>query len=227
MESLRHALSSNPTPWHLDWKRLIRIDSEAMPLLAGLFASLCSEPVDLRFSGADHLVQGFRAALPSGDRSVPAAWWTVRLNALRVMQLEDEFELAALDYCVTYEVAPVAWQPARCQYRNSQGAVAVKPADGYAANAPVVLELRGQVVGDASQALSAMDQPGRRGLHIVVLCDGLERVDFPAAGSILNWAASRQAEGCLVQFRHAHRLVAAFFMVIGINEHASIVLRPV
>jgi hypothetical protein len=59
----------------------------------------------------------------------------------------------------------------------------------------------------------------------VVSCANLIRVDFSAAGGILNWVAERQAEGCRVQFREVHRLVASFFHVIGINEHARIVLR--
>ena len=52
------------------------------------------------------------------------------------------------------------------------------------------------------------------------------RVDFAAAGGILNWVAMRQAEGGQVQFMDVHRLVAAFFDVIGINEHAKVILRP-
>jgi hypothetical protein len=35
----------------------------------------------------------------------------------------------------------------------------------------------------------------------------------------------RQAEGKQVHFQDVHRLVAAFFNVIGINEHAKVVPR--
>ncbi len=59
----------------------------------------------------------------------------------------------------------------------------------------------------------------------MVSCARLIRVDFSAAGSILNWVANRQEEGFNVQFREVHRLVGAFFNVIGINEHARVVLR--
>jgi anti-anti-sigma regulatory factor len=61
--------------------------------------------------------------------------------------------------------------------------------------------------------------------RILVGCHDLVRVDFAAAGSLLNWAATRHAEGCQVQFRDVHRLVAAFFTVIGINEYAQVVPR--
>ena len=61
--------------------------------------------------------------------------------------------------------------------------------------------------------------------RLVVSCANLVRVDFSAAGSILNWAANLQGEGCQVQFLDLHRLVAAFFGVVGIHDHARVVMR--
>jgi anti-anti-sigma regulatory factor len=157
------------------------------------------------------------------------------LNVLRTMNMQDEFELAALDYCVTYEVSPPGWQDARCQFEdvtaviNSQfggdkGIVATAPMgldDGSAAT----VDLRGEILGDATQALAALESSGGQGESIVISCAALVRVDFSAAGSILNWVATRQNAGSHVQFRDVHRLVAAFFNVIGINEHARVLPR--
>lgn len=245
LERLRDAMASQPMPWHLGWQGLTHISPEAMPLLAGLFSSLCGEPVTLRFSGAQSLVQTLRTMLPSGDRSMSPAWWTVRLDVLRTMQMQDEFELAALDYCVTYEVSPPAWTQARCQFESVGGASASAGATetsaaweagfSQAATVPMglnqapaaALELSGDVLGDATQALSSNGNGYETGQLIVVSCQGLVRVDFSAAGSILNWVAMRQSEGCRVQFQGVHRLVAAFFNVIGINEHARVVPRAI
>ncbi len=246
LEDLRDAMASNATPWHLDWSRIVRIADDAMPLMAGLFSSLCNEPVALRFSGAIRLVDTLRIMMPSGDRNVSQEWWAMRLNALRTLQLLDDFELAALDFCVTYEVSPPSWQEARCEYANVEdegrvhgetgsgsmgigsgfGQTLTSPTGMDSANA-VRLELKGNVLGDATQALSDFAATGHSGDGIIVSCRGLTRVDFSAAGSILNWVAMREAEGCHVQFRDVHRLVAAFFNVIGITEHARVVPRPV
>ena len=51
------------------------------------------------------------------------------------------------------------------------------------------------------------------------------RIDFGAAGSVLNWAAQQQGHGRVVQFINLHRLVAVFFNVVGVNEHAWVVPR--
>jgi len=232
MENLRDVMSANPMPWHLGWGRLASVSSDAMPLLGGLFGSLCEEPVALCFSGGARLAQTLRAMMPSGDRGVSPAWWTVRLDVLRAMQLQDEFELAALDYCVTYEVSPPAWTPARCRFEivnaTSDAAQRSTPttAPGAGRGPSDALELRGDVLGDASEALSGGGD-FLSGELISVSCHGLVRVDFSAAGSILNWVALRQSEGCNVQFQGVNRLVAAFFNVIGINEHARVLPRPI
>ncbi len=239
MEALRETLSSRPPPWQLDWSQLEHIAADAMPLLSGLFGSLCSEPVSLRFSGSEHLVQILRAMTPSGDRAVDLGWWTTRLDCLCTMRLQDEFELAALDYCVTFGAAPPAWREARCEYESVQpGAATAAPDPGWnSASAPTapmgldagpatMLALRGEVLGDATQALAGLEGERRSGDAIVVSCRALVRVDFSAAGSILNWVAVRESEGCRVQFRDVNRMVAAFFTVIGISEHARVLPRP-
>ena len=81
------------------------------------------------------------------------------------------------------------------------------------------------MLGDAADVLNKF-QAGLHGAdRLVVSCARLIRVDFSAAGSILNWVLAREAEGCHVQFRDVPRLVAAFFNVIGISDHARVVLR--
>ena len=61
-----------------------------------------------------------RDATPSNDRGVNPAWWKLRMEVLRVMHRPDEFELVALDYCVTYEVSPPSWDSARCDFKALQ-----------------------------------------------------------------------------------------------------------
>ena len=234
MEQLRETLGTQAMPWHLEWSALDHVEADALPLLGGLFSSLCNEPVSLRFSGADSLVQTLRRMTPSGDRGVEMSNWQIRMDALRTMRMQDEFELAALDYCVTYEVSPPAWHEARCDFEDvaatahsqlsDKGIVMTAPMgldDGSAA----VMDLRGEILGDATQALASLNSLSEQSQSIVISCVALVRVDFSAAGSILNWVATRQAQGCSVQFRDVHRLVAAFLNVIGINEHARVVPR--
>lgn len=249
VQALQSSLSRAAAPWHLHWSRLDSIAPDAARVLADLFAGWCRQPVQLHFAGADVLEKTLRSCTPAGDKRVDSFWWRLRLDALRIMRLQDEFELAALDYCVIYEVSPPPWADAQCGFvhehvnpTTSLEAAQALSGDvvpgalgdlSQALTAPmgldtlpaVMVELTGEVLGDAAEALDKL-QAGLKGAdRLVISCSRLIRVDFSAAGSILNWVAVRESEGCHVQFRDVPRLVAVFFSVIGINEHARIVLR--
>ena len=249
LHDLRASLAHAPEPWHLNWNRFKAIRPEAVEGMADLFAQWCVQPVILRFEGAEVLDKTLKSLTLSGDKSVPAVYWRMRLDALRIMRLQDEFELAALEFCVTYEVSPPPWQNAQCEYlveRTIPGLSrsqtdefepnAMYESDSQRDNAPTepmafddisasVIELSGEVLGDASEALNKLQAGLRDANRLVITCDSLIRVDFAAAGSILNWVAARELEGRHVQFRDVPRLVAAFFNVIGVSEHARVMLR--
>ena len=228
VQALQGALSSAPAPWHLDWRALRVITPSAGAALADLFALWCGQGVALVFSGVEQFEKILKASTPAGDRQVDMFWWHLRLDALRIMGLQDEFELAALDFCVIHEVAPPPWENARCAYADASGATpayALTEPSGLEENAVALLELKGEIRGDATDTLGAMQigLPAQRFLDIS--CDRLIRVDFSAAGSILNWVMARETEGIETRFFDVPCLIAAFFNVIGINEHAKVLLR--
>ena len=249
LRDLQQVFDSHPQPWRLGWSRLNHIDPDAMPLLGVVMRRFCDEQVQIQCIGAERLIHLLGEMTPTMESSVAPAWWLVRLNTLRVVQLYDDFENVALDYCVTYEVSPPAWEPAKCQYQNVTGAqIQIAPAPALLA--PVVAQvpqskrvmpsvpsgsiaLQGEIIGDAIDALDGHLHTAdgeishyQQGDTLQVYCMHLVRVDFSAAGSILNWAAMRQSEGCKVHFLEVNRMVAAFFNVIGIHEHARVIPPP-
>ena len=246
MGALHLALSNAGSPWLLNWSALQEIHQDALKMLASLFAHWCEQPVRLQFEGALHLEQVLSTYTPSGVKTTANIWWRLRMDALRVMRMQDDFELVALDYCVTYEVSPPSWQDAICDYVQdglhivnapfsesfNTGSARLERDPGKTEllgleDAPAtILALSGEILGDAAEVLRQLEAGRSHGEgRLVVSCAKLVRVDFSAAGSILNWVANRQEEGFMIQVRDVHRLVGAFFNVIGINEHAKVVLR--
>lgn len=251
LAALNAALGRAKPPWRLSWVKLTTIDEAALDGLTTLFTQWASQPVQLRFIGADNFERVLKDATPSGAKGVNPAWWKLRMEVLRVMHRPDEFELVALDYCVTYEVSPPSWDSARSEYKALQ-------ADGSAMTGNTIIgeafhdsmtsnltgygdtqtagpasqmstvatvELAGQILGDATEALDTLERKLTGADVMVISCARLIRIDFSAAGTLLNWVTARQAEGRQVQFIEVHRLVAAFFNVIGISEHARVIAR--
>ncbi|TXH89414.1 MAG: STAS domain-containing protein [Rhodoferax sp.] len=226
---------------HVHWDGLQQFADDVASPFADMLARWASKPLDLGFSGVPMLLKALKARTPGGDVRTDQAWWRLRLNAYRVLGMLDEFEQVALDFCMVYELSPPSWEAPVCQCSHemavSDGAALsetqVPDFDNsrasvfglLSASESDVVEIDGEVLGDADSALAAL-RDGAKGSHqLVVSCSLLIRVDFAAAGSILNWVANLESQGCHVQFQDLSRLVAAFFNVIGINDHASVVLR--
>jgi ABC-type transporter Mla MlaB component len=250
--ALKVALSKLPMPWRLDWSKLKTLEALAVDPLLKLFAYWAQESVQLRFIGAKQLSQVLQAATPSNENQTPQEWWQLRMEFLRVIHRPDEFELVALDFCVTYEVSPPAWESARCEYKSLDqdgGTLGLNTFIGEpyrdSAQSPnsvlygdsqmdishsqlnnyVSIELSGIVEGDAIAVLDELDTKVSGADVILISCAKLIRVDFSAAGTLLNWVNARQGECRSVQFSEVNRLVAAFFNVIGITESSAVTLR--
>lgn len=255
--ALNAAMARKPMPWRLDWKNLKTIDASALEPLLKVFNGWVAQPVQLQFLGAAQLQQVLLAATPSGEREVDQNWWQLRLQALRVMNLPDDFELAALDFCISYEVSPPAWERARsvCTLMDADGNAEGKAEENQAligeavhSNLPssmimegddstlgpqsaqmgqhlLSVELSGHIQGDAVGVLDKLEAKLAGAGSVQISCTRLIRVDFSAAGMLLNWVSVGQAEHRQIKFSEVNRLVAAFFNVIGITEYARVIVR--
>lgn len=250
--ALKAALAKAPMPWHLDWSNLKTIEPLAVQALTQVFVAWSAQPVQLRFIGGDQLQKVLQQATPSGQRDTEQALWQLRMEVLRVAHRPDEFELTALDFCVTYEVSPPSWEAACCEYKSvdNQGlpifgntiigevsrdfapsSLSLQDGDAHmdalsSQTAKLMsIDLSGQIEGDAVTTLEKLETKLMGADIMMISCAKLIRVDFSAAGALLNWVSARQSEGRAVQFSDVNRLVAAFFNVIGITEHAKVMTR--
>jgi hypothetical protein len=237
-----------PLPWVMDWSALTSIDVEGAGRLQKLFSGWASQALTMRWIGGDQLLAVLQELAPTGVRDVDPVYWMLRLEALRLAHRPDQFDEVAIDYCVTFEVSPPSWENARCkaQLTGSGPSAATRPLsmsvvgepvtsylDGAeeeetAAPAPMQItsvELSGQLSGDIGPILDRLADRAGESRLIRISCALLMRVDFVAAGDLLNWVSARHAEGREIVFQETHRLVALMFGAMGINESARVQLR--
>ncbi|MGL6204331.1 MAG: STAS domain-containing protein [Giesbergeria sp.] len=244
--ALQASINRSASPWTLTWTRLKSIDDNALTALANEFGRWADTKGQFVFTGAQALLALLQERTQSGDREANPEWWRLRMAVLRFMGQADEFEMVALDYCVTYEVSPPSWANPLCGYSDDatpEAAPAAPPAQdlvarphwkdsttpapltGFGDSVPALAGLTGHIEGDATHLLDGMQDHVPAGQPLAIPCDKLIRIDFTAAGSVLNWAAQQQALGREVQFHNLHRLVAVLFNVLGVNEHAWVLPR--
>ena len=73
-------------------------------------ATGASRQLEMRWMAGEHLFAVLQEAAPTGVRDADPAFWQARLDALRLANRADQFDEAAIDYCVTYEVSPPSWE---------------------------------------------------------------------------------------------------------------------
>lgn len=250
--ALNAAMQRAAMPWRLDWSNLKTIDPSALDGLYKVFANWANTPVQLQFLGGAQLQRVLLATTTLGEPNTVQKWWLLRMQALRVFNLSEEFEVVALDFCVTYEVSPPAWESARCvcismdAQGNAMASQAIIGEPVHSAMNSMIMEgddpslgsqssqgnyqlfsveLSGHIQGDAAGVLDMLEAKLVGASVVQISCSKLIRVDFSAAGMLLNWVSARQLEQRPVKLLEVNRLVAAFFNVIGITEYAKVVVR--
>ena len=231
-----------PLPWVLDWSPLQRVDTHGAVRLRALMRQWATQTLDMRWLGAERLLGLLQDAAPVGVRDADPALWLLRMEALRLVNRPDQFDDAAIDYCVTYEVSPPSWEPTRCVARmgaaaplstRSAALSAVGDAvttlqdiqDGAGTQAVTTLELMGQLSGDIGPLLGSLNAKLGGARLVRISCALLIRADFVAASDLLNWVVSKRNEARQISFTDVHRLVGLMFSAMGLNEQASVQLR--
>ncbi len=242
---LRCEILQLPRPWVMDWLGVESVTAEGANQLYSQLHQWARDVHDITWIGTDHLFDVLTELAPTGVKDADPAFWMLRLELLRMANRIDRFDETAIDYCVTYELSPPSWEPVQCKVRLMQDATCTQTVslshigdvstsfvesqlhDDIEFIQQASMELAGQLVGDIGDTLAELDQQLGHSETIQLDCTYLIRVDFIAAGDLLNWVLSRRAENRTITFLNPHRLVALFFGAMGITEHAKVKLLMV
>jgi ABC-type transporter Mla MlaB component len=230
LEKLRKAAEKQKL-LRIDFNKVVKVAPDGAELLLGVLNGLRKTKHEVVFTGTEHMADVLRGEVEVGRRDPTDHAWMLLLEMYRIMGKQHEFEELSIDYCVTYEVSPPSWEAVK-NMRAEAGAVATPAAevDVEAGPGPEAAEdgqlvFAGEIEGKAEAALAALAKHAAERGRIEIDCAGLKRVDFAAAGHLLNTLFGLSAKGKQVIFRRVNHLVAALFCVMGIQEVATIERR--
>ena len=226
---LTQALTRAGTVWSLDWRALRGIDADAIGPLGTLFGHWADSQTQLRFAGPERLIAVLAEATPLTVRETDQMWWQAYLALLRLVHVPDDFELVALNYCITYETLPPSWQDPAGSYSTIE-APAGSPRSGLqladeTAKAADDVQLAGEIKGAGLHVWQRLDADLADARAPVISCAALLRLDLAATAALLNWVVARDQKGQRVEFTDVHRLLVTFFNVVGVADHASVIPR--
>jgi anti-anti-sigma regulatory factor len=183
---------------------------------------------EVTIAHADRLFDALMSSVEAGRKDSSDAGWLLALEALRLMNQQQRFDDLSIDYCVTYEVSPPPWEPMPAWIKQSQGTTEAKleasPKSGAEGNSFAV---RGDLVGAIASELAELRAYSQSASSVVIDCRELRRVDFTAAGELLNVVATLRANGKQVLFVEPNWMVLALMVVMGLHDLAEIRRRKI
>jgi len=206
----------------LEFTRVSGVDPVGCGLLLRVLKKLQKSGLELVLVGAPELVNRIQSILEVGRRDETEAPWLLLLEILRLLNREQEFEERSIDYCITFEVSPPAFVAPQTRVSTASASeddgAAEPDAVGDAFPMPHVIEGDIRALSEALAAHAAASHG-----PVELDCARLARIDFSAAGQIMNILAplaSRQ-----VELRNVNHLVAVMLQALGLQHVARILPR--
>lgn len=211
----------------LDFSAVTSADAQGAAMVAATIADAVAGGRELTVLGAQRLFDAVRGAIEPGRRDDCDGAWQLALVALRLVGERQAFEDLSIDFCVTYEVSPPSWEPMPASIRTAapEHVAAVRVATAAVEGSALVL--RGELTGRIVQELGLLREHASSRPDVVVDCRALRRVDFVAAGELLNEVVALCGAGKSVLFVEPSPIVDALFTVMGIHEVAEIRRRRI
>ncbi|WP_295545139.1 hypothetical protein [uncultured Pseudacidovorax sp.] len=221
--ALTQALSrAKGNVWRLDWRGLRQIEADAVQPLTTLVTHWALSPVQMGFMGTERLLDVLTAATPLGERGVDAGWWSLHLAVLRLLNRLDEFELVALNYCITYEITPPSWQAPRGTVAEMGDAIVPSARGALEPVATRGAVLAGELAGADSlpwlRIEEALDRPGAAP---EIDCTALVRMDLAAAEALRARLGARPG----LRLLEVQGVLAEFLRLTGVDRCAVVTPR--
>ena len=220
LEQLKR-LAAQHAALRLDLSATESIDLVGAELLLRVLSAFKRSSHQLTLVGAERLLAALRRAVEPGRRDTSDAAWMLLIETFRMLGRQDEFEEAAIQYCVTFEVSPPSWEPppSTIVLKDDVPAVVTPP--------PVIdpLDWRGEIEKDGEPFFGRLAVAASASRHVVVQCRYLRRMGFSSGTALLALVMKLQGSGGKVEFRDVNALVAALFYLVGITAVATVQVR--
>jgi ABC-type transporter Mla MlaB component len=224
LERLR-GLTAAHAAVQLDVSDARSVDVAGASLLLRVLTAFKRSQRELTLVGAAGFAQLLSRSVESGRRDSSDDLWMLLLEVLRMLNRQEEFEEAAIQYCITFEVSPPSWEPPAANLKVAAASNAPPAAADGTAGAGAPLELRGIVEGDGEPHFGRLISAAKNQEQVVIECLQLRRLAFSAGSALLGALQRIRKGGATVELRNANPLVAALLHLLGITTTATVHTR--
>ena len=205
----------------IDFDKVESISADSCVQMRASLAALAKSGHEITYAGGAHLLGILTAQVEIGRSDIPESFWLLLLDLYQAHDMQAEFEEAALSYCITYEVSPPSW----VETPKQPAAVAVVSAAEAQPAADDAFYLKGEIEGNGEAQLKGVGDFAAERDSVIIDVFHVKRMDFIAAGALLNLVAALKTAGKQVEVRSPSPLLATLFVTMGFTAYAKLARR--
>lgn len=180
----------------------------------------------IQLEGVERLIEVLKQQIAAdGHGDADRLAWLLLFEIYQWLGKEAEYEDLAIEYAVTFEISPPAWEAVKPALTAAQAKPktpqlsAVEPADEDA------FALRG-VISESSQGqLQELANFAADKQEVRINLSQVTRVDFVAVGNFMGTLISLTQAGKKVLLLEANEMIQALFNVMGVSEFATLMRK--
>jgi ABC-type transporter Mla MlaB component len=180
----------------------------------------------IQIEGVERLIETLKkqiAADGHGDEDRQA--WLLLFELYQWLGREAEYEDLAIEYAVTFEISPPAWEAVKVPLTVAQAKPQPAPASGQESAGDEAFALNG-VISESSQArLNELITYAEDKQEVRINMAAVTRVDFVAVGNFMGTLINLTQAGKKVLILEANEMVQALFHMMSIQEFATLIRK--
>lgn len=218
-------LAEGETTARLDVSQATGIDAARAKLLGEVLLMVRKSGKRVAFSGAKEFTAVVKG-LTEGNGRQEQAFWRLLFELYQFQNLESQFEDAAVDYAVTFEVSPPSWEPMTSPMELVEETATPEAAEEAVASAHTdAFPLDGVLNSATEHRLKELERYAADRKEVLVDMSRAVRVDFMTIGSLIGTLIALNQAGKRVTLSGQNEMIHALFDVMGVKDFATLVRR--
>ncbi len=217
IENLKRAIARNIPGSRLDLTSVAGFDDAGARLLADTLATARKQSFPLILQRPEKLRTALDAMIKQGRDGGEGAW-LLSLELLQFQYDQATFDDRAVEYAVAFELSPPSWEPPpRPDLGTAPVGSGARLEDERAVADVDMLVLNGVLAGSITPQLAQLHEFAQRRAVVPIDMSAVERIDFVAAGALVNAINRTETQRKAIQFVGVSPIIRAMLLLIGVS----------
>lgn len=205
----------------LDLVSATAIDPDTAERLAAALHAIRRGEKRINVAGAQEFAQIIKALLDGALRQ-EKRYWALLFELYQIFGMQIEFEDAAIDYAVTFELSPPSWEALP---ESVQTTGASEPAAQETVIEAEHFVIEGVLSSDSDFKLRDLERFAETRADIHIDMSNATRVDFVTVGAFIGTLIKLNQGSKQIVISGANGMIHALFDVMGVSEYATIIRK--